>query len=276
MKLIVHGDDFGLTPGVNQGIVRAYSQGILTSTSLVASGDAFDDAIGLARQHTGLDVGVHLTLTDEKPLTQAMEAFFTGETLPSRQTFTLALAMGRLDLSAAKRELCAQVEKVLDSGIAPTHLDSHQFVHLLPGIFPLCLAIRKQYHIPFMRTVVKERTHRGLGLKRSLQWAMLKTWVSRYVKPRLPSELPIIPCTGFLQAGGRLTAEDLIGIFGHFSGEAVLEVMLHPGSGDLYTKEKYAHWGYEWKQDMDLCTAPGMEEQLKKMGVNLCSFRGLA
>ncbi len=60
--LIPNADDFGYTRDVNEGIIHAHREGILTATTLMATGAAFDHAVALARQNPGLDVGVHLVL----------------------------------------------------------------------------------------------------------------------------------------------------------------------------------------------------------------------
>src|SRR5215217_3286278 len=67
-RLIVHADDFGLSRSINEGILEAHCCGILTSASVMASGEAFDHAIQLVRGTPTLDVGVHLTLTEERPV----------------------------------------------------------------------------------------------------------------------------------------------------------------------------------------------------------------
>ena len=64
--LIVNADDFGLTPGVNEGILRAFREGILTSTTLMANAPAFDDAVARTREHPDIDVGCHLVLVGGK------------------------------------------------------------------------------------------------------------------------------------------------------------------------------------------------------------------
>lgn len=70
-RLIVSGDDFGLHPLINQGIIEAHRDGIVTSTSLVACGSAFDDAVTKALQHPKLGIGIHLTFVEEKPVSSA-------------------------------------------------------------------------------------------------------------------------------------------------------------------------------------------------------------
>jgi len=72
-KLIVHADDFGLSIKVNEGIIHVHRKGLLTSTSLMATGQAFDHAIQAANHNPTLDIGVHLTLTGESPLSKAAD-----------------------------------------------------------------------------------------------------------------------------------------------------------------------------------------------------------
>lgn len=73
VSLIVHADDFGLSEKVNEGIIRAHIEGILTSTSIIACGNAFDQAVDLSKANFSLDVGIHLTLIEERPLLSPMD-----------------------------------------------------------------------------------------------------------------------------------------------------------------------------------------------------------
>ena len=75
-RIIVNADDFGFTADVNEGIVAAHRRGILTATSLMANGEAFDDAVRLARETPTLDIGCHLVLIGG-------ESLLTGQPLPA-------------------------------------------------------------------------------------------------------------------------------------------------------------------------------------------------
>ena len=134
--LIPNADDFGYTRDVNDGIVHAHRQGILTATTLMATGAAFDHAIALALQNPSLDVGVHLVLvgSDGFPTTVAR---LIGE-----------IARGRVRIYD---ELSAQVRKVLQAGIHPTHLDSHKHTHLLPPVLDAVARISAEFQIPWVR-----------------------------------------------------------------------------------------------------------------------------
>lgn len=141
-RLITNADDFGFTPDVNAGIVHAHSHGVLTSTTLMANGDAFDDAARLARETPSLDVGVHLVLVQGRSL-------ITGAPFPESPGKLLTdLARGRLQVYA---ELRAQVEKIISAGIKPTHLDSHKHTHLVPVIFRTVVRLAREFEIPYVR-----------------------------------------------------------------------------------------------------------------------------
>ena len=132
--LIPNADDFGFTRDVNQGIVEAHRHGILTATTLMATGAAFDNAVELARQNPELDIGVHLVLVD-------LEGF--PPSIPR-----LLFSLGRIRIYD---ELVRQVQKVLAAGLIPTHLDTHKHTHLLPQVFNAMTRIAQEFHIPWVR-----------------------------------------------------------------------------------------------------------------------------
>ncbi len=153
--LIVNADDFGLTEGTNAAIVRAHGAGIVTSTSLLANGGAFDQAVAAARKRPSLDVGLHLTLTEGFPVAPIDEIpallAANGELPLSNQPFARALASGRLPIAQIRREFEAQAAKVADSGLKPSHIDGHKYIHLLPGITAIAAEIARRFAIPVMR-----------------------------------------------------------------------------------------------------------------------------
>src|SRR5450432_2817972 len=151
--LIVNADDFGMTEGTNQAIVDAYQTGIVTSTSLLANGYSFDHAVKLARKFPGLGIGVHLTLT-EGPAVAAIVPELLGADglLPlSNQPVVRKLMRSGLPRAAIQREFEAQITKVIDAGINPTHLDGHKYIHLLPGITSIVAALATRFGIQVVR-----------------------------------------------------------------------------------------------------------------------------
>jgi predicted glycoside hydrolase/deacetylase ChbG (UPF0249 family) len=132
--LITNADDFGFTRDVNEGIVHAHRHGILTATTLMATGAAFDHAVELARENPELDIGVHLVLVGSEgyPATVAR----------------LLLSLGTMRIY---EELAGQVRKILAAGIQPTHLDTHKHTHLLPPVLDAVIRIAEDFRIPWVR-----------------------------------------------------------------------------------------------------------------------------
>src|SRR5215831_13633162 len=125
--LIVNADDFGLTEGTNQAIIDAHRYGIVTSTSLLANGYAFDHAADLARQYPSLGVGVHFTLTEGPPVAPDVPELLRpdGKLPLSNLPFARALVAGKLPTDAIRREFEAQTRKIVEASIKPTHVDAH-------------------------------------------------------------------------------------------------------------------------------------------------------
>jgi predicted glycoside hydrolase/deacetylase ChbG (UPF0249 family) len=151
--LIVNADDFGMTEGHNHAIIDAHLNGIVTSTSLLANGYAFDHAVALAKVHPTLGIGVHLTLTEGLPVAANVDVLLEpdGKLPLSNQPIVRALLQARFPYAAIQTEFGAQVQKVIAAGIKPTHIDGHKYIHLLPGVSTIAVKIAQQYNIPVMR-----------------------------------------------------------------------------------------------------------------------------
>ncbi len=142
-KLIVNADDFGFTRDVNAGIVNAHRDGILTATTLMANGDAFDDAVRLAGENPRLDIGVHLVLIGGRSLLPG------NRPLPnSVARFLRQVALRDIEI---ENELTAQIDRILAAGVHPTHLDTHKHTHLLPPVLDIVARLSQRYKIPWVR-----------------------------------------------------------------------------------------------------------------------------
>ena len=142
-RLIVNADDFGFTRDVNSGIIEAHQRGILTATTLMANGRAFDDAVRLAKENPGLDVGCHLVLVGGESLVEP------GRALPrSVPEMLRAVASKRL---RPVDELRAQVLKIVSAGIRPMHLDTHKHTHLFPPVLDAVARLAEEFGIHWVR-----------------------------------------------------------------------------------------------------------------------------
>src|SRR5450432_1252385 len=153
-RLIINADDFGLTAGVNRGIVEAHEQGVVTSATLMANGPAFEEAIGLAQARPRLGVGCHVVLVDGAPLLNKTEVASlldgggNGSGGPRFREgigrFGALALMRRVAADEIEAEATAQIRKLQSAGISVTHLDSHKHTHLFPHVLrPLLRAAAK-------------------------------------------------------------------------------------------------------------------------------------
>lgn len=136
-RVIVNGDDFGLSPGVNQGIISLFQKGALTSTSSMVNQPASDQAIQFALRNPGLGVGLHLNLSRRAPLLSREKVRTLvdrdGRFLPPSRVM-LGVLTGRVDGEEIRAELAAEIQFCQRAGLAPTHLDSHNHLHAMPII----------------------------------------------------------------------------------------------------------------------------------------------
>ncbi|MER2035718.1 chitin disaccharide deacetylase [Mammaliicoccus vitulinus] len=146
MKVIINADDFGYSNGVNYGIIDAYKNGILTSTTCLTNMPGFTHAIKLAKANPGLGVGIHLALTCGKPLTKNLYSL-----VDSNGDFRNISHYDQkyyIDVNELYDEWKAQIEKFLSTGLTPTHLDSHHHVNNLELILPVFLKLATEYQLP--------------------------------------------------------------------------------------------------------------------------------
>jgi chitin disaccharide deacetylase len=141
-KLIVNADDFGLTIGVNRGIVESNRNGVVSSTTLMANGPAFDDAVAAARSAPSLSVGCHVVLVDGTPVSppDAIETLLAVRSAEpdkfysSLSAFAARALLGGFDRDQLVAEITAQIRKIQNAGIEVTHLDTHKHTHIFPEI----------------------------------------------------------------------------------------------------------------------------------------------
>jgi len=164
-NLIVNADDLGWTDGVNRGIRDASRGGLVTSTSLLANGMAFAEAVKTAKSAPGLGVGVHLNLSDGAPVAESdsVMSLLNGQGTFACGPESLLLKRARrgLVLAEVEREWDAQIRKVRDAGIRPTHVDGHKHVHMLPGLFEIALRLAKRHGIEAIRVSLEESSLRA-------------------------------------------------------------------------------------------------------------------
>jgi chitin disaccharide deacetylase len=146
-KLIINADDFGLTEGVNRAIVETNLNGVVSSTTLMASGPAFEDAVSRARSAPNLSVGCHVVLVDGTPVSppstvETLLAIRSAEPekfYSSLSAFAARAMLGGFDRDQLVTEVTAQIRKIQAAGFQVTHLDTHKHAHIFPEILTALL-----------------------------------------------------------------------------------------------------------------------------------------
>lgn len=153
--MIVNADDFGRSAGVNQAILRAHREGILTTASLMVNEDGCAEAVALARDNPRLGVGLHLTLLCGRSalgpeaipgLVDAQRQFSRNPVAAGWRYFFHRQLQPRL-----RAEIAAQFEKFRATGLPLDHVNGHLHLHLHPRIFPLLMAEAEAWGITRLR-----------------------------------------------------------------------------------------------------------------------------
>jgi predicted glycoside hydrolase/deacetylase ChbG (UPF0249 family) len=280
VRLIVNADDLGVSEAVNAGILRAHRGGIVTAASIMACGGAFDHAARLAAQHPELDIGVHLTLVAARPLLKRESSLTAapGRFQPSAGAFFRRWAAGGIRREEAAAELAAQIERVRDAGLSPTHLDSHQHLHALPGLLGVVRDLARRHRIPFVRAPLErpvfDRPLGGRGLKRLAgALGLALSWKAAAIVDGGWDGCAAPLFVGFRE-GGRLTAERLRAVIGRLRPGRVYELMCHPGLEP--PEPEIRRWGYRHVEELAALTSPAVRGELDRRGVRLCRFADLA
>lgn len=280
-KLIVNADDFGLHPLINKGIIKGFRKGFITSTSLMCSAPAFEDAAGLARQNPGLGVGIHLTLAGSVPSVLPREKVSSlldekGLFLPSYAAFAARFYSGRIRRSQLEAELRAQIEKGLGAGLNITHIDSHQHTHVLPGINKLVLKLCNEYNIKRIR-IPKEAYFFSGGFSAGAGRFAGRCGLSFCASAAALSadKMHIVHPEHFfgMLAGGHLS-EELVGNILRALPDGVSEIMTHPGLG-ADELGRIFKWHYHWEDELNAYLSRRNRELLQEMRISLINFGDL-
>jgi len=158
--LIINADDFGFSDGVNAAIIKAHEEGILTSTSLMVSGDAAQEAIALSRNYPNLAVGLHLVLVCGKsvlPPSQVPHLVDSQGNFPNNPTQAgLSYQFNQATRAELRLEISAQLEKFRNSGLNLAHVDGHLHLHVHPVILNILTEFAAEFKIKFIRLPSEE------------------------------------------------------------------------------------------------------------------------
>ena len=281
-QVIVSGDDFGRSPEVNEAIIRAFRAGTLTSCSLMVTGGAFDQAVRLARENSGLAVGIHLVTVQGKAVLPYAEIPHLVDREGNFPANPAAAGLKYYFSSTAreqlKKELSAQFQRFHAAGLELSHVDSHLHMHVHPVIFAAALDLAEQHQAKRMRIPCDDfrlavRFHRedlaGRALAAFVFWLL-----TRHMKKRLLGR-------GFVFAervyghlfSGRMSQEYALYVLEHLSADTN-EIYFHPSSPDGLPATSSDR--LQGAKELDILTSSAFRRRLHGPGMVLTNYSGLA
>jgi chitin disaccharide deacetylase len=285
-NLIVNADDLGWTEGVNRGIAEAHRDGIVTSASLLANGAAFASGVEMARTTPALGVGVHLNLSDGEPVADR-ELVTTllndrGELEGKPESLLLKLARRSVLLDEVEREWDAQIQKVRDVGIEPTHLDGHKHVQMLPGLFEIALRLAKRHGIAAIRISHEESSLRAAlssGARQKGTVVMKQGVQARGLKllardAREQAERAGIAAADYfcgIAQTGELTHEGVLRLL-EILPEGTTELMCHPGDAAAGLANSATRLQASRQAELGILTNTQIRNLVASQGIRLVDY----
>jgi hopanoid biosynthesis associated protein HpnK len=279
-KLIVNADDFGLSGGANQAVIRAYREGILTSTSLMAGGRAFAEAVSLARENPGLQVGLHLTLLqgravlppEELPGLVDREGNFPVDPVLTGMRYFFRRSLR----SELQREIGAQILRFRETGLPLSHIDGHLNIHMHPTVFSILAELMPKYGISSFR-LTRENLAQDPATDGTRRFGRR---LDAFIFARLAEN-----CRPVLEKLGIFHTDEVKGLLnsGRMTEAYLLKVLdgLKPGSTEIYfhpgclPDPELAAWmpDYRHEEELAALTSPKVREKIIELGIHLGTYR---
>jgi predicted glycoside hydrolase/deacetylase ChbG (UPF0249 family) len=215
--MIINADDFGYSSAVNQAVLQAFDDGLVSSATIMANMSAFEEACALAHErHLLAHVGAHIVLSEGEPLSERIKRCrrFCDAMGRFSRSGGRALWLSRVERDAVSAELRAQIERCRREGLPVTHLDSHHHVHNEPAIGAIVTGLARELGVPYVRLA------RNCGPGMTVPRRLYKRYVNRQVA-----------LAGLARTRYFGSVEDYVYVKRHGASRAELddfEVMTHP------------------------------------------------
>ncbi len=279
IRLVVCADDVGLDPGITDGALEAWRDGIVTDLSLLVARDDWGRTAAALKDAGVADVGVHLTLCEGRPVLPPHDVptlvHHRGRLAPSGKRLLARYLRGGVKPGEVRREWLAQVRRAQGAGFRVTHLDGHKHLHLLPGLFGVALDVLQTCGVRGMRLPREggEGPRPGVrGLLRGL---------SRAPAGRLGrGGVVTTDAVRGIGRAGRLTERALVALVDGLAA-GTTELVCHPGQtgGSLPARlvQEGASWaaGYRWDDERAALTSPRVKAALEAREVQFVRWADL-
>jgi chitin disaccharide deacetylase len=284
-RLIINADDFGFTSGVNRAIIEAHTRGIVTSSTLMANGPAFGEAVEMAKASPDLSVGCHVVLIDGEPVLDPSRISTITDSRRFRdrlKTFAARALTGRMNAREIEAEASAQIQKIQSAGIAVSHVDTHKHTHIFPQILRPLLRAARDCGMRALRNPFGPR----FPLRSSQLLTRPDLW-TRFAEIRILSRFAgqfrrAVDREGFLTPDGTLGIEvtgsldeTLFQAIARSIPDGTWEFVCHPGYNDAELATAKTRLRESRELELRVLTMPAAREILTREGVQLTSYREL-
>jgi len=282
----VNADDFGFTSGVNRAIVEAHTRGVVTSSTLMASGVAFAEAVQFAKSTPELSVGCHVMLIDGSPVLapERIRSLTVSDRFrDGLKSFVARSLTGGIDADEISAEATAQIRKLQAAGIAVSHIDTHKHTHLFPQILGPLLRAARECGVRAVRNPFGPRR----PMRSSQLMARPNLW-TRYAEMKLLRRFAgkfreAADREGFATPDGTLGIEvtgaldeTLFHAIAQTIPEGTWEFVCHPGYNDADLRAAKTRLRESRETELRVLTLPAARELLAREGIELVSYRELA
>ncbi len=285
-RLIVNADDLGFTSGVNRAIIEAHAHGIVTSSTLMATGAAFSEAVQQSKTAPRLSVGCHVVLIDGQPVLEPGNIPTLTSSNRFRdglKSFAARALTGRINADEIAAEATAQIRKLQSVGIAVSHIDTHKHTHVFPQILRPLLRAAKECGVHAVRNPFGPR----FPMRSSNLLARPNLW-TRFAEVRILRRFAgkfreAVDREGFVTPDGTLGIEvtgaldeTLFQAIARSIPEGIWEFVCHPGYNDADLQAAKTRLRESRETELRVLTMPVGRELLAQEGIELISYHDLA
>jgi chitin disaccharide deacetylase len=242
-NLHINADDFGYNSSVNKAIIESFHKGLITSTTIMANMPGFDDAVILAEENEiKHKIGIHLVLTEGKPLTDKIlgtPLFFNENNRNLKKHKKNLFFLKPDEKRLIYNEFSSQIERVRKAGIQINHIDTHHHIDEVWSISVIIMDLLKAYSIPSMRVLY------NLNSSGSIPKGMYRKIVNSYIKMRG------LNFSDYL--GNQIEAVSKLNEDWSLIERKRLEIMVHPDydkTGMLIDKIKNREYPFEYPKEL--------------------------
>ena len=256
-RVIVHADDFGLHPAINDGIEAAHREGLVSSASVMPLGPAFADALRRLPSLPNLDLGLHFTLVG------------VPQMLPTLGAFLAAYARGQMPASRLETDLRRQMDAL--GTLSISHIDSHQHLHALPSMMRVVCRFAEKNGIGAIRLPLDGPAHAAVPPARRVQAAALAA-MSRLSRRYIAAYgLRTSDYFSGMAVSGHLTAP-MLAAYLQNARPGLTEIVCHPGADNAALSGAF-HWGYDWQGEMSALRSPEARAAFEQSNAALTNWR---